>query len=213
MRLGALQQIEFFFQLGGLLLLQIFFQPLQPLFDLAQVADDEVEIHVLDIAQRIDAAHVRNGGIVKGAHHVRQRIHAAQAGGEGGLFQRLFADGGHVHVFHRGMNGFFWVVESSELVEPLIGNFCHAHMRLFRIQIGAGLEASLGQDLEQRSLAHLRQADDAGFHSAIVSYACRTLNRILNIKGFTTKDTKMQKPRASPQRTRRSQRGWITASR
>src|SRR5207244_8209783 len=73
--------------------------------------------------------------------------------------------------------------------------------------VDAGFEASLGQDLEQRSLAHLRQADDAGFHSAIVSDACGTLSRIFNIKGFTTKDTKMQKPRASPQRTRRSHKG------
>ena len=76
---------------------------------------------------------MRNGGIVEGAHHMRQRIHAAQAGGERRLFQRLFADGGHVHVFHRGMNGFFGLVEGGQLVEPLIGNFGHAYMRLFGI--------------------------------------------------------------------------------
>jgi len=75
-RVGALEQVELFFEFRRLHLLQVFFQALQPLFDLAQIADHEVKLDILNIAQRIDGSDVRDCGIVKGPQDVGERVHA-----------------------------------------------------------------------------------------------------------------------------------------
>ena len=74
MRLGALQQLVFFFEFRRLHLLEIFFETLQPFLDLAEVADHEIEFHILDVAQRIDFASMWNRGILENTHDVGQRI-------------------------------------------------------------------------------------------------------------------------------------------
>ena len=78
MRIGALQQLEFFFEFRRLHLLEIFFQALQPLFDLAEIADHQVELDILDVAQGIDLRHQRNRGVFEHAHHVGERIDLAK---------------------------------------------------------------------------------------------------------------------------------------
>jgi len=47
---GALEQLEFFFQIGGAHLLQVFFHALQTFFNLAKIADHQIELDVLDVA-------------------------------------------------------------------------------------------------------------------------------------------------------------------
>ena len=86
-RVGALEQLEFFFEFRRLHLLEIFFEALEPLFDLAKIADHQVELDVLDVAQRIDLAHVRNRGIVEDPDHVGERIHLPQMADVGGFLQ------------------------------------------------------------------------------------------------------------------------------
>ena len=81
--------------------LQIFFEALKPLFHLRQIADHQVEFDVLDVAQGIDGADMRNRIVLEGAQHMDQRVDIAQAGKERGLLQRLLPDGGDVDKFDR----------------------------------------------------------------------------------------------------------------
>ena len=164
MYLGTLQQLKLFFELGGLHLLQIFFQPLQAFFDLAEIADQQIELHVLDVAQRIDRPHVRNRGIVEDPHDVRQRVDIAQMRRVGRVFQRFLADRAHVHVFHRSMGQLLRVVERGQAIEAVIRYFGDADVRLARVGVGLLGEMRLGENLKQRCLAYLRQADNASFH-------------------------------------------------
>ena len=170
---GAQEQGVFALELAGALLLQVFLDALEALLDLGQVADHQVELDVLDVAQGIDGADVRNGVVFKGAQHVNERVDVAQAGEEGGFLQGFLADGGDVDVFDGGEGGLLGRVEGGELVEPLVGHARHADVRLARIGVAALFELGLGQDLEQRCLAYLRQADDAGFHALPVGASTR----------------------------------------
>ncbi len=164
MNLGALEQLVFSLQLGGAHLLQVFFQALEPLFHLAKVGDDEVEVDVLDVAQRIDRPNMRDRRIVEDAHHMSQRIDIAQVGGEGGFLQSFLAEGGDVGVLDAGMHQLLGVVERGQAVEPVVGNFGDTEVRLARI--ARTLRDVLpGEHDEERSFAYLRQADDSGFHS------------------------------------------------
>jgi len=110
---GLDEQLVFFFQFGRLHLLQIFFQALQPLFDLAEVAHHQVELDVPDVAQRIDRTHVRDRIVLECPQHVDERIHLAQMTDVGGFFQRVLADRAHVHIFDRGVRQFLGVIERS----------------------------------------------------------------------------------------------------
>ena len=166
MDLGALEQLVFFFQLGGAHLLQVFFQALESLLHLAKIVDDQVEVDVLDVAQRIDRADVRDRRVVENAHHVGQRIDVAQVGGEGGFFQRLLAEGGNVGVFHAGVHQLLRVVERGQAVKSVIRNLGDTEMRLARIA-RTMRDVLPGQHDEERSFAYLRQADDSGFHKKL----------------------------------------------
>ena len=114
--LGAKQQRILLHQFIGLLLLEIFFQPLQPLFDLREIGNHQVELDVLDVAQRIDLADVGNGIVFKGTQHMDQRIDAAQVGEQAGFLERLLADGGDVGVLDCGEDGPLGVIEIRELL-------------------------------------------------------------------------------------------------
>ena len=164
MRLGALQQIKFFFQLGGAHLLQIFFHALQALFDLAEIADHQIELDILDVAQRIDRADVGDGSVFKGANHVGQRVDVAQVPDVGGLFQSFLADGADVHVFDRSVGELLGVVERRELVKAVVGDFGDSDVGLARVGVGWLGKMRLGENAEQRCLAYLGQANNAGFH-------------------------------------------------
>ena len=161
---GAQQKGVFALQLGGAHLLEVFFDALQALFDLGEVADHEVEFDVLDVAQGVDGADVGNGVVLEGAEDVDEGVDVAQAGEEGGFLQRLLADGGDVDEFDGGVGGLLGRVEGGELVEALVGHAGHADVRLAGVGVAALFELGLGEDLEQRCLAHLRQADDASLH-------------------------------------------------
>ncbi len=113
--------------------------------------------------------------LFEGAQHVNQRVHIAQAGQERGLFQRLLPDGRHVNKFNRCVGGLFRRVERRELIQPLVGHARHADVLLARV--AAILEFGLGKNLEQRSFAHLRQADNASLHIRSVRAPARCIAR------------------------------------
>ena len=134
MGVGALEQFEFFFQFRRLHLLQIFFQALETFFDLAEIADHEIELDVLDVAQGIDLRHERNRGIFENADHVGERVDLTQMADVGGLFQRVLADSADVDVFDGGVGQFLGVVERGQTVEAVVGNFGDADVRFARIR-------------------------------------------------------------------------------
>ena len=163
MHLGAFQQVVLALQFRGLHLLQVFLDALDALLHLSQIVDDQVEINVLDVAQRIDGANVGDGVVFEGAHHVGERVHVAQVGGEGGFVQRLLAERRHVGKLDAGMHQLFRVVERGQAVEAVVGDLGDSEVRLARIS-AALRDLLLGQHYEQRRLAHLWQAYDSGFH-------------------------------------------------
>ena len=164
MRLGALEQVVLALGLCRLHLLQVLLDALQPLLNLAEIVDDQVEVNVLDIAQGIDGPHVRNRVVFESAHHVGQRIHIAQVGGEGGFVQRFLAERRNIGVLDAGVHQLLGVVQRGQAVKAIIGDFGDAEMGLARIAVGALRHLLLGQHYEQRCLAYLRQAYDSGFH-------------------------------------------------
>ena len=117
-------------------LLQVFFQTLEPFFDLAEIADHEIELDILDVAQRIDGADMRNRIVFKSAQNVNERIHLAEMADVGGLFQRVLANGAYVHVLDRGMGQFLGMVEGGKLVEALVGDFGDSDVGFARVGIG-----------------------------------------------------------------------------
>ena len=106
-----MQELVFFFEFRRLHFLQIFFEAFEAFFDLAQIADHQIELDVLDIAQGIDGADVRNGVVLKRAENVNERVDLAQMADVGSLFQGVLADGAHVDVFDRSVGKFFGVIE------------------------------------------------------------------------------------------------------
>ena len=109
---------------------------------------------------------MRDRGVLEGANDVRQGVYLPQVTDVGGFPQGFLTDGAHVYVLHRSVHQLFGIVESGETVEAVVGNFGNSNMRLTRIGERVLGELGLGQDAEQRTLAHLRQADDAGFHTS-----------------------------------------------
>ena len=162
LRLGAQDEVVLALQLGVAHLLEVFFQALRALFDLAQIADHEVELDVAGVAQGVDLAHVRDGGIFEGAQHVGQAVHLAQAGGVGGLLERFLADGGHVGELDRGVDELLGAVEGGEAVETVVGDLADADVGLAAAAVLGHVR--LGQDLEERGLADLGETYDSCLH-------------------------------------------------
>ena len=169
MGLGAQQQFVFFFQFRRAHLLQIFFQPLQSLFDLPKIADHQVEFHILDVARGINIIDVRDRWIHEPTHHVSQRVYLPQMADVGALLQSILSNRPQVDVFHGSMSQFLGIEERGQPVEPVIRHFCHANMRLARIGVGGRGETCFRQHTEQRRFADLGETNDAGFHKEAFS--------------------------------------------
>ena len=80
------------------------------------------------------------------------------------VFQRLLADRAHVDVFDRSVRELLRVVKCGQAIKPVVRNLGHADVRLARVGASLIRKMRLGQNPKQRCLAHLRQANDAGFH-------------------------------------------------
>ena len=164
MSIGPLEQLKFFFELRRLHLLQIFFQALQAFLDLSKIADHQVELDVLDIAQRIDRADMRNGRIVEGADHMGKRVHLAKVRRIGRILERLLSNGPDIDVLDRSVRQLFRIVERGQPIKPVVRNLGDANVSLARVRVCLLREMGLGQNTKQRCLAYLRQADNSGLH-------------------------------------------------
>jgi len=96
---------------------------------------------------------------------LNQRVHVAQARQESGFLQRLLPYRGYIHVLHRRECRLLGRVKLRQLVEPFVGHTRHANVRFARVGIAAIFKLGFRQNLEQRCLAHLRQANNASFHA------------------------------------------------
>ena len=166
MRLGLDQKLVFFLKLRRAHFLQIFDEAFEALFDLAEVADHQVEFDILDIAQRVDGADMRDRIVFKGAQHMNQRVHLTQVADVGGLLERFLADRADVDVFDGGVREFLGLVDGGQPVEPVVGNLGDADVRFARIGQGLGGKIRLGEHAEQGGLADLRESNDARFHES-----------------------------------------------
>ena len=135
MRVGALQQLEFFLEFGSLHLLQIFFETLEAFFDLAEIADHQIEFDILDVAEGIDPADVRDGGIFEYADHVGQCIDLSEMTDVAAFLQRLLSDGADVDVFDGCVRQLFGVVECRQFVETIVGHLGDSDVGLARIRV------------------------------------------------------------------------------
>ncbi len=91
---AAFEQREFAIQLRALDLLAIFLQALHALFDHHQVAQNQLDLHVFQIAHRIHRAFfMRHGVALKQPQDVRQRVRHAHAGKITGVAQSFLGDG------------------------------------------------------------------------------------------------------------------------
>ena len=79
--LAALHQIALLLELGRTALLQIFLEALEPPFDDAEVREDQLVLHRLRVARRIDrACGMRDGLVAERAHDVHERVGVLVAG-------------------------------------------------------------------------------------------------------------------------------------
>src|SRR5437868_301764 len=164
MCLGADQQVVLALQFRRAHLLQVLLHALHAFFDLAKVADDKVEINILNVAQRIDFADVRNGGIVEGANNVGERVHLAEVADVGSLFQCLLSNRADVYVFDGSMDELFRVVECGQTIQSIVRDLGDSDVCLARVGEGVLGKLGLGQNAKQRTFAYLWQAYDSSFH-------------------------------------------------
>jgi len=110
LRLGALQQLEFLLESGVFIFLRSFFQPLQPLFDLSQIAHQQIELDILNVfSGSISPACGTDGSSTPAPREpVRPRCADARVSA---VFQRFLADRANVYIFDRGVRKLSSVVK------------------------------------------------------------------------------------------------------
>ena len=92
---------------------------------------------VAGVAQGIDGPDVRDRVVVEGAQNVSEGVDVAKVGEEGGLLQRLLADGGNVGVLDLRMHELARVEQLGKAVEAVVGNGGDADVGLARIGVAA----------------------------------------------------------------------------
>ena len=171
LRLGALQQIEFFFEIRSAHFLQIFLHPLEPLLDLAEIADHEIEFDILDIAQADRSAPTCG---MEGSSNARTTWASAstlrKVADVAALFERILADCANIHVFDGSMGQLLGIVERGQAIEAVVRHFGDSDVGFTRIGVRLLGQMRFGENAEERCLAYLRQANDAGFHKR--SFSC-----------------------------------------
>ncbi len=111
-------------------------------------------------------SHVDHVVVLEAAHHVHDGVHLADVAEE--LVAQALApagalhQAGDIHEFQRGGGVLLGVVHLGQHVQPVVGHGHHAGVRLDGAEgIVRRLRARAGDGVEQRALAHVRQANDA----------------------------------------------------
>jgi hypothetical protein len=157
------EQLEFAVELGILDLLAVFFEALEAFFDHYQVAEDQLGFDIVHVAEGIDGAlFVGDGFVGEEAQDVGESVDHAEAGEITGVAQVLLGDGGHVDVFHGGVNHFGGLEEAAQFFQARVRDAGDSGARGGGADAGVRLDA--GENGEQRGLADHGQADDGCFH-------------------------------------------------
>ena len=166
MRLAALEDMAFVFEMGILLFLKVLVEAFEAAGDLIEVAEYQFEFEIGGVAERVDTAGgVGNGRIVENAQDVGDGVHFAERSKQGGVARAVFLrplQAADVHVLHCRVGDFSRLVKSGELVEARLGNFGDADVS--GRGGGLGVEMGFREDAEEGGFADLWQADDAGLH-------------------------------------------------
>ena len=151
-------------------------QPVEPSLGHREVCEGELQIELLEVAGRIDAAgRVRVGWILERPDDVEQRVGIAQAGQVIGR-QLLGPDpalgrgrrGRQVDVGHVGLDDLLGLEDLGESVEPVVRDLDDADVE-GDPAIPAGLGVAAGQGVEDGRLAAPGKADDGDLHRPIVA--------------------------------------------
>ena len=146
------------------------------LLEAVEIGEHQLGLDGLDIGQRRDLAFdMGDVGILKAAHHMRDRIDLADGGEE--LVAEAFALGGAAHQARDIDEGqprrddLRRLGDFGQFVEPWIRHRDLADIRLDGAEriIRRLRRSRLGQRVEQRRLADIGQSDDTAFESHNVS--------------------------------------------
>ena len=166
--LQALQQLDLGRQ--RLVALHGFFGAVDAAVDQLKVREDQFQIDGFHVAQRVDiAVHMDNVVVLEAADDVNDRIGLADVGQE--LVAEAFPLGsaahkpGNVNEFDNGRRIFLGVIHVRQDIQALVRYSDDAYVRIDRAErIVCRLRACVGECVEQRALADIRQADDTKFH-------------------------------------------------
>ena len=131
------------------------------------VGQDQLGVDDVDVPGGVHAAvHVDDVVVLKAAHHMHDGVHLADVA-EKLVSQTLAPAGplhqaGDVHEFQRGGGVLFGMIHFGQHVQAVVGYGHYAGVRFDGAEgIVCRLRARTGDGVEQRALAHVRQANDA----------------------------------------------------
>ena len=135
-----------------------------------QVGVDQLQIDGFHITDGIDrAVHVGDVFVLKAAHNVHNGVHLADVGQE--LIAQSLALGraahqtGDIDKLDDGRGDLFGIIHLGQHIQPLVRNRHHAGIGLYRTKRIVGrLRSCLGNGIEQRAFADIRQSHNAQFH-------------------------------------------------
>ena len=149
---------------------------LHALFHRFQIRQTQLGIDDINIAQRIDSAfHMSNVRILEAAHHLRHGIYLANVGQEfiaqAFAFRRALDQTGDVHKTHSRRQNALRAVNRRQLRQTSVRHFHYAHVRLNRTErIIRRFRSGLGNGVEKRAFAYVRQPDNADFQIGTHAY-------------------------------------------
>ena len=107
--------------------------------------------------------------VLKAAHNVHNGVHLADVGQE--LIAQSLALGraahqtGDIDKLDDGRGDLFGIIHLGQHIQPLVRNRHHAGIGLYRAKRIVGrLRSCLGNGIEQRAFADIRQSHNAQFH-------------------------------------------------
>ena len=146
------------------------------LFHRLQIRQTKLGIDDVNIAQRINSAfHMSNVRILEAAHHLSHGIHLANMSqklvAQAFAFRRALDQTGDVHKTHSRRQNALRAVNRRQLRQTSVRHFHNAYIRLNRTErIVCRFGSRLGNSVEKRAFAYVRQPDNADFQIGTHAY-------------------------------------------
>src|SRR5438105_2374997 len=137
------------------------------LVDRSEIGERQFRVDRFDVGDRIDlSGDMHDVAVVEAAHDMRDRVHLANVGekliAEAFAFRRAGDKPRDVDELDRRRNHFLRLRDRGELRQTRIGHFDDADVRLDRAErIILRRDARLGERVEERRFADVRQPDDS----------------------------------------------------